>query len=183
MQSTETLDHWVLDHEFSIKNNHKDDNRLIIDYLESQIKLEVNDPYQVSNKTSSVEKKNTETYKVPKLFTEPLPRGMNYMTRSQTWVGYIEEIKNEEFVAKLIDINDLTTYEIAAFDNSDVSKGDEELFKLGATFYWSVTFANFKGQRVKQSLIRFKRSVFIDENDFEEIMLDVDKLSKGLTWD
>lgn len=106
-----------------------------------------------------------------------------FAANSQDWVGYVTEIQQEIFSAKLFDIYDDTTYEIAEFEISDVSKDDIELLKIGAIFYWSVGHATFNGQVKKQSFIKFKRVKSISAERFDEINDNADKLFKEIKWE
>lgn len=106
-----------------------------------------------------------------------------YMSNIQSWTGYVSDIEEDNFTAKLIDKKDPTTYEIATFSKEDVSDGDLNLLKPGAVFYWSIGYATNKGQRIKQSLIRFRRSGNISVQVFDQAMDRAEELNQNLTWD
>lgn len=106
-----------------------------------------------------------------------------YMSNLQSWTGYVVDISDNDFSAKLIDKKDPTTYEVATFNKKDVSDGDLSLIKPGAIFYWSIGYATNKGQRIKQSLIRFKRSGDIPVANFDHAIDKAKELQDGLLWD
>lgn len=108
---------------------------------------------------------------------------LNYICQSLNWIGHVIEVRDDTFTAKLINTDENTTYEIAEFDKKDVSNCDLHLLNIGAVFYWSIGYANNYGQIMKQSFIRFKRSVNLSSHEFESIMDDVDKLKEGLLWE
>jgi hypothetical protein len=108
---------------------------------------------------------------------------LDYICQSTEWIGYVLEIKDDSFTAKLIDVDDNTTYEIAEFDKIDVSACDMDLLALGAVFYWSVGYANHFGQIIKQSFIRFKRSINLDVKEFDSIIDNARKLNDEILWE
>ena len=108
---------------------------------------------------------------------------LNYICHSLNWIGNVNEIKDKTFTALLINTYENTTHEIAEFEKKDISNCDLHLLNVGAVFYWSIGYANYYGQIIKQSFIRFKRSINLSNNEFESIMNDVDKLKEGIMWE
>lgn len=108
---------------------------------------------------------------------------LNYICQALNWTGYIVDIREDSFTAKLIDNNENTTYEIADFDKADISECDLPLLTIGATFYWSIGYANQYGQVIKQSFIRFKRSIDIGVQEFDSIIDDVKKNKEDILWE
>ena len=179
--NTEVKDYWIIDRDYS--NNLEDSykNRVISDALNSEIKKRAESLLEFDT-MGNYEVENNPFW-LPDLFRTPNPYRKNYFTKSQNWVGQITELSDTEFTAKLIDKNDQTTFEVAQFDMDEISKGDMELIKLGAIFYWSVGFANQNGQISKQSLIRFKRSVALSISEFDYITDQASELSEKIHWD
>ncbi len=107
-----------------------------------------------------------------------------YYSNTQKWVGHILEIKEDLIIAKLNDINNPTTYEIAEFEKREIPFEDRELISIGAGFYWSLGYANDNGQIEKKSLIRFQRTKEWEEKDVDNIVDDVEDLYNKLKkWD
>jgi len=106
----------------------------------------------------------------------------NYFSKTQKWLGHIIEIKGETFMAKLEDITNGGTYEIAEFDLEEVSQEDQELMALGAVFYWGVGYENRNGQVIKQSLIRFQRLPKWDQEDMDEALDRASRLNSLSNW-
>lgn len=178
---TNIKDHWVLDSEYSDKRESSYENQIVLDTINSIISERKNALLE-SNSSLNNELKTT-SFVLPNIFTKPFPKYKNYISRSQNWVGYVTKISKNKFTAKLIDKNKPTTYEVAQFEKEEVSDGDLNLLKVGAIFYWSVGFANQNGQSIKQSLIRFKRSVSITEEEFDKIIDDAQNLYNSIDWD
>lgn len=109
---------------------------------------------------------------------------IDYSVNTQIWIGYIDELYEDSFTAKLYDKADSTTYEIAEFSiQEDVSDGDKELLKVGAIFYWSLVSANKNGQVKKESFIRFKRSIPVKVQEFDSLLDQADKLNDNIIWE
>jgi hypothetical protein len=125
---------------------------------------------------------NLRNEQLSKLLTNTDDNKRNYICNSLNWTGYVIDIKEDSFTAKLMDSNN-ATYEIADFDKKDISESDLSLFSIGSTFYWSIGYANHDGQVTKQSLIRFKRSTDISMDEFDSIIDNAKKLKEGILWD
>lgn len=83
----------------------------------------------------------------------------NYTTSLQRWKGYVTEVNKETFSAKLEDLTNKGTHEIASFDIAEVHPDDRSLIEKGAIFYWSIVYQMDRGQVIKGSKIRFQRIV------------------------
>lgn len=87
----------------------------------------------------------------------------------QKWKGYIEEIKESSFCARLDDITNGGTDEFVEIDFKDISPRDHKLIKLGAVFYWNIGYEEKRGQVSKKSIIRFQRVVKWDDKLLNDI--------------
>lgn len=83
----------------------------------------------------------------------------NYTTTLQRWKGYVTEVNENTFSARLEDLTNKGTYEIAEFDIKDVHPDDRKLIEKGSIFYWSIVYQMDRGQVIKGSKIRFQRIV------------------------
>lgn len=108
---------------------------------------------------------------------------LNYICDSIDWIGYVIDIQEDTFSAKVIEKDENTTYEIVDFDKKDISTSDLQLLTIGAMFYWSIGYANQGGQVIKQSLIRFKRSIELSIQEFDSIIDEAKKLNDGILWE
>lgn len=108
----------------------------------------------------------------------------NYFLKTQKWFGHITEIKGAVIFARLDDLNDFTTHEIAEFDIEDIPYEDRELISIGAGFYFSIGQSyDSNGQLERKSLIRFQRTIAWDETNLETILEEADNLSNKLKWE
>lgn len=162
------------------------EDQFLLDALNSKIIIDLEsskkDDIKVTDMLFENEAKENP-YNLSNIFNKPSVKFNNYMCRSQNWVGHIIELSESEFTAKLIDKLDPTTYEIAQFGIDEVSPGDLGLLKVGALFYWSVGFANQNGQVLKQSLIRFKRSIDFSVQEFDTLIDKAKEINASLKWD
>jgi hypothetical protein len=108
----------------------------------------------VNNRVGEV---NIDNKRISTLGESPLIEYSNFYTQTQSWVGTIINIEDDGFEAKLEDRKKAGTYEIADFQFDEISKEDKPLINVGAVFYWSVGYANDRGQVKKESIIRFQR--------------------------
>ncbi len=136
-----------------------------------------------SKKTQYAQATDFFDKKLKPLFQQRPKNGLNYICQSMNWIGYVTEIREDSFTARLTDTSNDTTDEIADFDLQDVSKDDLSLLTLGATFYWSVGYAYQYGQVIKQSFIRFKRSMDLSVQEFDTIMDEVKQLKDNIVWE
>ena len=75
------------------------------------------------------------------------------------WRGIVQEIRGNEFLARLQDLTDSRMEEEQAwFESDEVSEADIPLLREGAIFYLSVSYEERPGgQRVRSAAIRFQR--------------------------
>ena len=136
VSDTEIKDPCILDRALTNKEDFSFQNQLILDVLKSKIN-ERTKPAALSNTFFDIESDNTSFY-IPETFNKYRTNYKNYISKSQNWIGHVLSLSNTDFTAKLLDKNDPTTFEIAQFEINEISKGDMELLKIGALFYWSI---------------------------------------------
>lgn len=83
------------------------------------------------------------------------------------WEGCIEEINGKDIIAKLFDEKDYS-YDIFEFDIEDISSDDQEMIKIGALFFFYLTYhTDDRGTTMRSSYFKFRRfpvdDEFIDE--------------------
>ena len=172
---------WILDSEHSNVANLADEDQFIIDSIEDKI---LHRKKLTDEAKTALESDEEESFKeIPKINRLPFFNYYSYFKKSQNWIGFVEEITQDEFRAKLIDESSPETYEVASFDKEEVSPNDRDFLKPGAVFYWSVGFENNNGQISKKSLIRFKRSVDFTRDDVDEIADQSSELMNSIIWD
>ena len=107
----------------------------------------------------------------------------NSFSKSQNWIGYVTEIGETSFKARIEDANTkIGTYEDAEFDISDIEHEDKKMLSIGSAFYWSVGKEYRNGTLSNQSILRFKRLPKINSADFDEAMDLANDLNDNLNW-
>jgi hypothetical protein len=118
----------------------------------------------------------------PVLFLETNPLKERAISL-QKWRGIVEEVEQDYFKAKLINLTDRAYDEYAEIFNDEITQEDIELIEPGAIFYWSIGYSHSSsGQRTRFSEIRFKRLPAWDERDIEIAGQNAKRLSKLIEW-
>ena len=107
----------------------------------------------------------------------------SYFISLQKWEGSVIAVKNDSFLAKLVDMNNEAVDEEADILISEVSEDDLPLVVPGAIFYWTIGYYVAKSrQRKRESVIRFRR---LPEWKTEEIVAaerEAEKAINLLGW-
>jgi hypothetical protein len=148
-------------------NSKVDERKKTLDESKTEIEFQFEDDYQ----------------EVPKYQDLIDLSKKSYFGLAQHWIGVVESIEEDSFIAKLDDKSNHRTYEIASFEISEVSQSDRKLISRGAIFYWSVGFATDNGQIEKRSLLRFKRSVDFTEEDLDIINDKAEQYNNNINWE
>ncbi len=114
---------------------------------------------------SSLQKKDFNT--PPYHISRSVEYLKNYSSNLQSWKGHVIEMKDSAFIAELEDLTNAGTKEIAEIEFSSVSPDDFSLVELGAVFYWNIGTKMNRGQISKESIIRFQRVIFWEEDDYD----------------
>lgn len=179
-------DHSIIDEQDFVNEKYLYNMDLVLDDLNAKAKIQ---SARTRSRTNSDDKaeiysQNEPNYqRIPKFINYTNYFNKTYFKKTQKWKGIIEEISKDGFSAKLIDLNDPTTYEESDFFNEEISKGDLPLLKTGAIFYWSIGYANNKGQIEKREILRFKRSADFTDEDVTEISDNAENYFNTLNWE
>lgn len=154
-----------------------EDDNLIDDYTSLQVdelvakksytaKYDPNNQFDVlpTNSYSSVPKVKSDQFNV-----------------LQKWEGVVTGINFENFSATLYDRSEKNIDEEASFSIDDVSDQDLDLLKEGAIFYWSIGYLEkSSGQRMRSSIMRFRRLPFWSEIEIEAASKEAENLLRDL---
>ena len=98
------------------------------------------------------------------------------------WVGYVEEIREDSFYARLHEITEDTTDEVDVIFFEEVSEHDLKYIKVGATFNMVMEWRiDENGQKYKVHYIEFIKDIEWTEEDLIAIEKRVEKF-KNLKW-
>ena len=92
------------------------------------------------------------------LIIPPFPQSQEYFNVKQKWEGYVLEVGQDTFRARLVPIVGEDADLEAEIFLTDVEDSDQVLVEPGAVFYWSIGYAiKPSGNRYQASFIRFRR--------------------------
>lgn len=116
-------------------------------------------------------------YLLPGLPTLPMPHV--FFRAMQKWEGYVNEVREDSFVAVLSPITGEGPDQEAEILIDDVSLDDRPLIEPGAIFYWSIGYRD-EPQRTRTSLIRFRRLPAWNQRDLEAARREASLLKSRL---
>ena len=95
----------------------------------------------------------------PQLFPDPFspPSFTDSFKAIQKWEGYVIEVYEETFLARLIPILGEGADQEAEIYIEEVEPVDQVLIEPGAVFYWSIGYLDKPSGRHRDSYIRFRR--------------------------
>lgn len=188
-EETAIKDHWAIDFHFTEQNNLNEYVSFAKEVVSGDLKVLSNlasDNKVVDNSNIiDNEFENPNFFLIPEYSkTFALQKRNKYTAKTQKWIGYVLEIKQDDrFTAQLQEINNPTTIEIGEFDKLDILPDDIPLLSIGATFYWSIGYLTDNSQRKRESTIKFRRLGEITTNDIDRIEDDADNLFKSINWE
>lgn len=131
----------------------------------------------------AIEKIPSPDFSIPKFGGFMVDHLKNYFFDAQKWYGQVISINENTFTAKLQDLSNATTDEVGEFEIKEIPDDDKELFKLGATFYWSVGYEMKNSQVSKRSFFRFQRLPNWNSIEIDNALDRANDLSSNLNWE
>ena len=102
----------------------------------------------------------------------------------QEWEGIVEEVREDSFDARLVDLTQESPDEILEdFPLDDISEEDRNLVAPGAVFYWCIGYHVRKGQRSRTSEIRFRRLPAWSEGEIEDARRKAEERRCAIMWE
>lgn len=107
------------------------------------------------------------------------------MKTLQSWVGLVESVAGETFVARITDEkNSANPIEEVELPVDEVSASDRSLLQVGATFYWSIGYETSRdGQLRRVSAIRFARQPNMSAFEEARVLREAEALAAVLQSD
>lgn len=75
----------------------------------------------------------------------------------QQWEGYVLEVKDKQFIGRLVDKNNKENDLETEFSMDEIDQEDHYLVQEGAVFYWHMGYLDRRSGRLSVSNIRFRR--------------------------
>ena len=104
----------------------------------------------------------------------------------QEWEGYVIDISERGFTARLVDITrqEHIAAEEADFDLEEVSDPDLYLLREGAVFRWTIGYETaLGGSKKRVSQLVFRRLPKWTKKEIAQADQDADKLLNGIIWE
>jgi hypothetical protein len=98
----------------------------------------------------------------------------------QKWEGTVIRSSESEFTAVLREKGQPD--QEATFDVDEVPEGDRGLIVPGAIFHWSIGYRDRRGQRIRESIIRFRRLPAWSRRELERARQEADDIITALHW-
>lgn len=101
----------------------------------------------------------------------------------QKWEGIVMEVKDDAFLARLIDLTNKGVDEEAEFPIDEISEEDKLLVRPGAIFYWNIGYhTSSSGQRTRTSIIRLRRLPAWTQREIDAAKREAERIRKALGW-
>jgi len=111
------------------------------------------------------------------------PSRSNEFVLMQNWEGVVLKVRNDSFLARLVDLTSKGVEEEAELLMDEVSDEDRELIKPGAIFYWFIGYLDSRtGQRTRSSIIRFRRLPAWQEKEIQRAQREAEQIQESLGW-
>jgi hypothetical protein len=116
--------------------------------------------------------------------THFLPKGVvrSRFMELQQWEGVVTEVTQEAFFARLLSLSDNKSDLEAEFAIDEVHREDKKLIHPGAIFYWSIGYKEDRGQRIRASLVRFRRLPAWQKHELEAARKDATGFADLFEW-
>lgn len=108
----------------------------------------------------------------------------NAFTSLQKWEGVVLEVREDSFLARLVDLTRPGPDEEAEFSLDEISKEDRPLVRPGAIFYWNIGYhESYSGQRTRVSIIRFRRLPAWTQEEIEAARQEAERIRTSIGWE
>lgn len=111
----------------------------------------------------------------------PVPKRKLHIKRStatQSWEGYVIEVRKSSFTARLVDVSNIHPDEDIEIKFNYVSPDDKHLIRPGAIFYWNIG-CELENATVRGiSIIKFRRLPRWTKKDFQNSELFKQKIEE-----
>lgn len=123
------------------------------------------------------------TYLPPAIFPRGVYASQPRFISLQKWECAVEEIKEDSFVARLVDLTSHGPNEEAEFSFEEVPITDLPLLKRGAVFYWNIGYSDsISGQRTRVSVVRFRRLPVWKTEELDAAKREAVRLGEKIGW-
>jgi hypothetical protein len=101
----------------------------------------------------------------------------------QKWEGIVLHVSENSFIGRLIDLTQDDQDIEAEFSVEEVHHEDKPLLTPGAIFYWTIGYKEDRGQRIRASMIRFRRLPTWQKEEIEAAKKDARNIRDIFQWE
>lgn len=112
------------------------------------------------------------------LFPPPSRPTREHFRALQKWEGYVIEVREDTFLARLVPIRGEGSDQDAEIYIEEVEEADRPLIEPGAVFYWSIGYLDKPSGRLRASIIRFRRLPAWTKRELESARAKVPELRR-----
>jgi hypothetical protein len=105
-----------------------------------------------------------------------LPQVKEFFKAIQRWEGYVLDVTEDSFNARLVTIVGEGPTQEAEIPFEELEQEDRKLVEPGAVFYWSIGYLDRPSGRLRTSLIRFRRLPAWTSHEIERARADAKEL-------
>jgi len=126
--------------------------------------------------TDSDDLSNMSEQKDQVVYLKPVTFIKSRFIELQKWEGIVLEVSTNSFIGRLIDLTQDHIDSEAEFSFEEVHDEDKPLITPGAIFYWTIGYKEDGGQRIRASMIRFRRLPAWQKDEIEAAKRDAQKI-------
>ena len=101
----------------------------------------------------------------------------------QKWEGIVLHVSKNSFIGRLVDLTHDDQDSVAELSLEEVHHEDKPLLTSGAIFYWTIGYKEDRGQRIRASMIRFRRLPAWQKGEIEAAKKDAQNIRDLLQWE
>lgn len=135
--------------------------------------------------TNGLERDFLPVMAVPELHANPR-KGQLSFSPLQEWEGYVTDISDKLFIARLVDITGRSNLaeEEAEFPLEDLSQSDLRLIKIGAVFRWTIGYqVNAAGSKRRVSQVVFRQLPQWSKSELVASEKEARRLHDTISWE
>jgi hypothetical protein len=136
----------------------------------------------LSKMNDSVEQYNISRQKDQVVHLKPVTFVKSRFIELQRWEGIVIEVSEDSFNGRLINLSQNDHDSEAEFSFNEVHDEDKSFIMPGSIFYWTIGYKEDRGQRIRASMIRFRRLPAWQREEIEAAKRSAQNIKDLLQW-
>ena len=139
-------------------------------------------PDPLSKMNDSDDQDNISRQKDQVVHLKPVTFIKSRFIELQKWEGIVLEISEDSFIGRLMNLSQNDHDSEAEFSFEEVHDEDKSFIMPGAIFYWTIGYKEDRGQRIRASMIRFRRLPAWQREEIEAAKRSAQNIKDLLQW-